>query len=99
MILEGRVAVEQKVAGKSIPKLDESKKYCFLFNDIIVLCNEKDKDNSEHPFVYLNVMATNDISSKKDGDKRLAISSEGTVWSLKFPSGKIRNSWNEALNT
>lgn len=100
LLIEGRIKFTNK--GASLSKLNPNpdvKFYGFLFNDLFLLCTEKQKDDSEQPFVFLSAVNTKGLSYQKEGNKNIVVSNGGETWILEFRNSKTRSAWLKCLES
>lgn len=96
-MLEGHLSFKQKGISSKAESGSNIKNYGFLFNDLLLLCDEKQKDDSEQPFVFVTGLQTKGLACQKDGNKTLVVSNNGETLVLEFKASKTRTSWLKCL--
>ena len=109
-VREGLVKVKRKQSRKSVrlgaaaslSAKQGGKSYLFVFQDIIVHCEQVGKtrvvaDDGEKPFVFVGLLKIRDITSvqpvEKEPRKFRLLTADGSAWELKTASSEERAEW------
>ena len=74
--------------------------FCFLFNDMVLLCDESPK-NAEHPFVFVHAAAFDQATFDRPDKKTIQVkrSSPGSdVWRVRTSTATLADDWMKAVH-
>jgi len=91
LLREGRLSFRRA-------KAKPTERYCFVFNDIILICNEKSKGD-EHPFVFTDVLPMKGTKISSEATKGIKLANNDSTWDLKFCDNKTRENWLSAFKS
>ena len=69
--------------------------FCFLFNDLILLCEESVSD--EHPFVFKEAVSLANCKVERTDKKTLLVTGPARVWHLRMSTSAPCEEWMKAF--
>mmetsp|Transcript_32508 Transcript_32508/g.55633 ORF Transcript_32508/g.55633 Transcript_32508/m.55633 type:complete len:269 (+) Transcript_32508:3-809(+) len=96
LVISGRRLVKDGRLQLSV-KGQPEEKYCFMFNDLLLLCDEAENDDSGQPFTYTQGTPLKSLKIVENSKSSLELINNESTLNLLFSSEDICKEWTKVI--